>query len=435
LPAVPNPTEGTWEIVLADEGGSILDQSRRPLILFPRLKPIHGVVQVVTPALETVRALRQQGLTVVPWDGSSVDSPIVVGENQLPNAVLWNTLVLAAVHGAHILVLSQPFRWSNTAGFSVDRQAVTRTFVQAPHNPVLSGLTDDDLSWWAGPGETVVPGLLNFPESAQVFILANGGQNMAAASLIRWIPASGAGPIWFCQYPIVARIAQEPLAQRLLARLLPAVAQPVTQRVLAVWGTALSAWFGTTSVDVIPGSSQLLLVDLTDPTVQSRVANTIPALREWVAQGGRLWIHSGSNTPALVQALTGQALPIVPVPSRLGQGAINLYRSALTDGISNAALDWSTPSGEPLLVTHAWRNVPPSAQLITTVAVDWEDYHKPEQIKTASVLMSAGWPAAAVMWAVQYQRGSIVIDGLQWNNTSALASALRSRLLAAFSTA
>jgi hypothetical protein len=50
-------------------------------------------------------------------------------------------------------------------------------------------------------------------------------------------------------------------------------------------------------------------------------------------------------------------------------------------------------------------------------------------------LMSAGWPSAAVMWAVQYQRGSIVIDELQCNNTGALASALRSRLLAAFSTA
>lgn len=257
---------------------------------------------------------------------------------------------------------------------------------------------------------------------------------MANASLVRWIPMSGAGPIWFCQYPIVSRIAQEPLAQRLLARLVPAVAQPVTERALACWGTALGTWFGTTPTDSIPSTSDLLLIDLADPVVQGRVANSLSSLRAWVAAGGRLWLHGGSIKPALVRSLTGQAAQAVQVPSRLGQGALNLGQSALTDGISNAVLDWSSPTGEPVLVTHAWRNVPASAQLINTVTVNWQDYHKPEQIKTASVLMSGGWPTATVVWASALQKGTIVIDELQWDNSTSLASTLRNRILAALST-
>lgn len=435
LPDLKKPTKGTWDVALAGPNGRILSRAQRSLTVYPPLLPTPRRVAVVDPSGRTVRALSQIGIATEPFDGSATPYPIVVGEDTPLTTSLWNTL--QSLPGSRIVILAQSPGWSGGPGLSVDQTPLTRTFVRSPHHPMLRGWPDKDLSWWQGPGETVVQGLIKKPESGAFLILADGGASLGGTSLVQWV--SGSTTVWFCQYPVITRLTEEPMAGKLLQAMLRAADAPPRLRPLAYWGprldpVLLKAGINATAVSGLPTANAVLLIDLADAAVRAQTIEAARALRTWVRQGGRLWLRAASKIAAdlIIRRLTGWGAEAVDVPSGLTQGALNLKRSALTDGISNADLDWTTPPGQPPLIQSAWRGIPESARLIGTVLVNWQEYAKPEQVKTASVLMSSGWPEAAAVWRRGLGAGDIIVDALEWASEGSVPAQLLARMAASF---
>lgn len=427
FPDVDRPTAGTLTTELKHQGHTV-DHREQPLTLFPRLKPQAQAVYVAARDQDTLDFLSALGIRASLWDGSDLGQTLVVPEGAAPNPAAWSRILSAVQGGARVVVLAQPPGWSGS-GMVVGRKAVSRTFVQAPGHPLIEGWHDNDLSWWRGPGEAVAQGLLTIPRDSAALVLTDGGASLAGAGLLQW--SRGDGTAWFCQYPVVALRRSEPLAERLLRRLVTNAAKAPRVRPLAVWGSSIGNFLGIPATTDIPDPSHLLIVDAADPIVRERIRHRVAALRTWVRDGGRLWIHGGSSDPALVQSLTGFGAHPVPVAKRLQFGALKQQDSRLTHGLSNAVLDWTDPPGALPLATSGWQGVPKTAWLITAAQVDWSQYRKPEQIKMASVLMSQSQETTVLLWMRHLGEGDMVIDELEWNQAGALAGTLAARMAAA----
>lgn len=439
LPRVPATQQGTWQVRLETPRGALLSQIERPLRLHP---PVHSIVSatrltIYDPGGKTRVALRRLGYSTVAWDGSSdVRDPLVVGEGTPLDGTLWTAIARQAERGISTLVLAQPPGWSGGPGLTVTHQPVTRTFVRAPHNPVVAGLTSRDTSWWRGASNTVAEGLIAKPQTVGAHIITDGGQALGGAALLKWSLPPGA--VWFCQYPLIQRVHEEPMASNLLARLLQALAIPSHQRPVVLWGTQPEAVLRaigaapllTTTVPADPDA--VLLIDLSDAQVTALAEARTGPLKAWVRSGGRLWIHGASaRSVPWIQALSGWGGRLIEVPAHLRRGALNPHRSRFTDGLSNVDLDWTDARTGPDLLQTAWRKIPQSAILLETTRLDWRDYGgRPEQIKTASTMKSGGWPSAAVAWRRPLGRGIIVVQQLNWDAEGAPSRSVLARLIA-----
>lgn len=429
LPAISQPIPGTWQTTLTSSQGTVLDLRQRPLTLYPRLNPTHGTLAVIDPGQHTTRALQQRGYTVKAWDGRNVTHTIVVGEHVAPTPSLWSTIRAALAKGGRVLVLAQPPDWSAAPGISVNRTTVTRTFNQAPYDPLVKGLTDQDLSWWQSPDDIVAQGLLTIPADASFHMIADGGELLSGASLVAW--TVGQGQAWFCQYPVISQLFREPLAEHLLDRLVQASSTVPTHRTLTYWGSAFSPFFSGPASTSIPTDSSLLLADVSDPAIVTALNQNLQALRRWVKRGGRLWLSHAGQAESLVRQLTGWNVNAQVMNSTHQRGGLNTHHSPLTDGISNALLDWTYPKGLAPLAQRGWTQMPAKNRLIAVTPVDWSEYNKPEQIKTASVLKSTQAHNIALLWQRPWGRGQIIVDELNWNTDVGKAPGLRARLLAA----
>lgn len=437
LPHAQSKQTGTWAVRLETREGAPLTVAKRPLSLYPS-SPSAAPASVLTiydPVGKTRQALQRIGYRTVPWDGSAnAPGPLVVGEGTLLDATLWNAVSALVQQGISTLVLAQNPGWSGGPGLHVDKQAVTRTFVRSPHDAAVAGLASPDVSWWRGRGNTVAHGLLTKPETTNAFIITDGGQALGGVALLRWPFPPGA--VWFCQYPLIQRFDQEPLATHILSRVIQALTIPVHQRPIVLWGTRLeialkAVGASPSSSEAVPSdSATVLLIDFGDAKAAALAEANTRKLKAWVRAGGRLWIHQPSDRSVRwIHAISGWGGRLVPVPDRLRHGTLNPHRSRLTDGLSNVDLDWTASLNGPELLRSAWRNIPKSAVLLETTSLDWHDYGgRPEQIKTASTIKSGGWPGAAAAWQRPLGQGVIVVEQLQWDAKDAPNRAILARL-------
>ena len=426
-PSVRRPTVGAFETRLAQADGTLIETRHRPLTFYPRLKPERSRVAVLDPLGKTRQALTQKGYDVQAWDGQSIRDPIIIAEGMAPGFQLWSALESAVGRGGRVLALAQPGGWAPANGLIVGHTPVTTTFIEAPHNRAVKGVNDSDLSWWRGSGDVVAEGLLDVPPTPAFKILANGGETLSGASLVTW--TLGRGQAWFCQYPLIARLFLEPMAERLLDSLIQAAQTTEAPLALQYWGSRLSPYIGKASTTQVPISSdQVLLVDMKDPQVREQLKSEWQAVSLWVHRGGRLWLHDGAEDSGLVRQLTGWPLKSVILPAGHERGGLNTRLSFLTDGVSPTLLDWTYPKGEPPLAREAWTGVPKTHRLILSSPVDWQEYDKPEQIKTASVLVSVDDEPKALVFERSLGLGVIIVDELQWDQNALKAHALRARL-------
>jgi hypothetical protein len=406
--------------------GAIVDRRTEPLIVFPAPKATSIRAAVVDAGGGTRRVLSALSAPPVTWDGRSTNLPIVVGENAAPSGALFSALVAAAQAGARVLMLAQPAGYSPHPQMAVGRVAVSRTFSEAPHLPLIAGLGPDDLSWWQGGGDLAALGLYQVPADPNFFVAADGGPHLSGVSLVQW--SVGAGHFWFCQYPVISRWGVEPMAGELLGRLLRQVSQEAARRrPLYYWGSRLGSYLAGSPAASLPDSESILVLDMSDPLVGIQAQSNLAALRVWVRRGGRLWLHRGSSDETLTRQMSGVSAHTVSVPLSHQAGALNTHVSALTDGVSNGVLNWT--SG-PVL-TNAWRGLPAPSRLIVTLPVDWSQYQKPEQIKQASLIMSQLPWQASVLWASRRGQGEVLVDELNWTGSSVEAKLLAARLQAA----
>ncbi|NMP25089.1 hypothetical protein HIJ39_22570 [Sulfobacillus sp. DSM 109850] len=439
MPTVSEETHGRWEVRLSTLGGRVLNSHGRPLTAYPpgRQSKLRMAVDVFDPLAHTAHVLHQLGIQTSFWDGSTpILHPLVVGEGIPLTSALWESIRQATHQGIPVLVLAQPPGWTGGPNLAVDHQVITTSFPRALHHGVFAGMADGGLSWWRGAHEVVAEGLLPKPRSAHALVIADGGQALGGATLLCW--QDSLGPVWFCQYPVVARSAEEPMAAMLLDNLMTALSRPPAQREITCWGPiaahAVQAVGLVPSTDLsIPSSPDgVLLIDFTDSEATEAMADHIDALQQWVRGGGQLWIHGADvHTSPLVSRITGWGPYLVDVPDDLQHSALNTNRTRISDGLSNVDLDWTEDAGMPPLVTKAWKGLPKSAVLVETAAVDWRNYGaKPEQIKTASTLKSQGWPPAAVLWQRQLDHGLVLIDQLHWETSGSLGLTILARIAA-----
>jgi hypothetical protein len=153
---------------------------------------------------------------------NAAQSVVIVGEGALDATNTAQTALLEpfVAAGGHVLILAQTVAPEGlpVATQLEPREWASQTFVRAPRHPVLSGLTDWDLHFWA-PDRVVGRGAYTKPEGGAAVTLVDSG----AVGGQEWVQLMeayrGKGRYLLCQLPVVANYDSEPMARELLARL------------------------------------------------------------------------------------------------------------------------------------------------------------------------------------------------------------------------
>lgn len=312
-------------------------------------------VAIWDPAGKSLPALRRAGLEPKRLESLTAAGLknvrlLVLGQDAWENSEDAGKEILPAFveAGGRVLTLAQPQlpKWL-PCGVRIDEgRGATMTYVRHPGHPLLQGIDDAerDLCWWRGD-HVVARSLLRKPVSGNFRILAEaGGRGGLCWSPLLEMPA-GKGSWIFCQYLIDEKAGDEPACRRLFANLLGYAAEPAcNQRAASLIGAEYAAYLASLGLraDMLPPTGPL--PDLGGYGVVIAEAGIlqpehIPALQDFVAKGGTLWLHTSNATKeellrTLVPGFTGFA-----VMSRHGRVTM-ASRTGPTAGISNADLFW-----------------------------------------------------------------------------------------------
>jgi hypothetical protein len=218
-------------------------------------------VWLLDPAGTTTAYLDRLGVRSQPCsaagEGVRPGDVVVVGEGALSSPELATAAVpvlARAVEGVRVLVLAQGAEvLAQRLGFRVNVHGLRQLFRRTPAHPVLAAFTDADFTNWAGSAATVPPYLelpaveehdpqwtwcgfrntrvwrcgtlgsvasvlIEKPSRGDWLPLLDGGFDLQYAPLLE--TTVGRGRIVFCQVDAVRRSEPEPVADRLLTRLL-----------------------------------------------------------------------------------------------------------------------------------------------------------------------------------------------------------------------
>lgn len=155
--------------------------------------------------------------------GGPGQAVVVIGEGALDAVSAKDVAGLAAFadEGGRILVLAQtvtPQGLPARVGLE-SREWTSQPYVRLPIHPVLNGLREWDLHFWA-PDRVSSRGAYNKPFGASCVPLVDSGDRDG----LEWVQMMelyrGRGMYFLCQFPLVGNDRDEPLARELLARTL-----------------------------------------------------------------------------------------------------------------------------------------------------------------------------------------------------------------------
>jgi len=258
--------------------------------------------------------------------------------------------------------------------------------------------------------------------------IADVGPALATSALAE--APYGSGTYLFCQFPVIAASADEPVAAVLLRNMVDylAVRQPSPRLRLGVvspTGSPLittltdSAVSFTTLPTVSAGTLSglgALLVDASSGNADgvAAVAAAASDVATWVTAGGTLWVN-GLTTDSLstLSGVLPSGVTLTALDPAHQLGAVTTGKSAIVDGLNNADLDW--PGSSVPLVT-ATVSGPGGVSAADSRAVDWPAFEAgAEQNKYQVAQESAlGFTAASVVWTAPSGSGRVVIDMLAW---------------------
>jgi hypothetical protein len=220
-------------------------------------------------------------------------------------------------------------------------------------HPVLRGITDWDLHFWA-PARVTGRGAYAKPDSGPFTVLANSGSPIG----MEWVQLMecyrGKGSYLLCQLPLIAAAEHEPMARDILSRLLlyaasgkPALTPVKTMKVLTAIGSPVDNRLrdiGVT-IETVAEAKPLLpddvaLIDATHPAAALAAAKWKDALA-----AGATVIVSGAvpADAAWLSGLAGQPVQIVVQPFRMWEGrGYRNGRSPLTAGLTHLDLFFKT---------------------------------------------------------------------------------------------
>ncbi|MCW2875853.1 sugar-binding domain-containing protein [Actinacidiphila oryziradicis] len=437
LPAVTRVTSATLGISVSAGGGRLFSDSNQ-ITLYPasvgrrtNSRTVKAAV-LETDGSATRDALTALGVTTRPIpDLSSVPAQgeiLVLGEGASisPTADQITALTAFVQGGGTVLSFAQR-ALPNLLPWPVLSSTVPQTIahVVAPHHPVLADLGPDDLRWWNTDSELVVSSALIKPRFGSVTSLSDVGPGLASSALAE--APYGSGAYLLCQFPVIAAAAKEPIATVLLRNLVDYVAtRAVTPAKLGVVSATGSAVPATVSAAEIKSSAMttldaasladidVLLVDASQDSAAAAVAGASAALNSWLSAGGTLWIN-GLKPAALgsFAAVLPAGTSLKAVDSLHQHGAVVTGKSAVTDGLNNADLDW--PGSVTALLGHTV-SATGGTSAVDSRAVSWAYFAKGnEQTKYGRAAESArGFVPGSAVWIGPVGSGRVVVDQLEW---------------------
>ena len=376
LPSVAQKTDALWKVELlsvqtvgtglfpkTQEHSVCLEQ--RIWSIYPKSSPQapQGLeLSVYDPAGDTAKALKKLGVNFTKLTdlNKPLGKAMIIGQNSLSSnsSGVWREAVSNFVkNGGKVVILRQkeaPDFLPITMRLATGKKT-TVAFARAGDHPVLRGMVDADLRWWAGD-HNVADGNYQKPNGGRWLPLvdAGTGDGMTESPLAEVY--DGKGSYLLCQMQVFEKLESAPAAGRMLQNMLDYLAAPAPFRtagrtaVLAaetspLWKALSESRLELANLtghvgDLAPDRFSVAIVDvataLDDPTAA--------ALRAFAEGGGKVLLHRGTpDKQALLEKLLGVGLRFFPVdqePQDIRNHVIRMNNVGLLAGISNHELWW-----------------------------------------------------------------------------------------------
>lgn len=323
-----------------------------------------ATVSVFDPAGTTRKALASQNIVCAVIQDLAAPQPgtkaILIGEDALneTNASQVAKLDKFVEAGGRVIILAQSV---TPAGLPVatrlePKEWASQVFIQATEHPLLRGVSNWDLHFWA-PARVTARGAYAKPEGGPATVLANTGSTIG----MEWVQLMecyrGKGAYLLCQLPLVAAADQEPMARAFLSKLVgygasgPPLRAPVkTLTVLAAPGSLVDNRLREVDVALRPmtDAQALLAADVVLIDASHKDAAATAARCKDALSHGTTVVIAGA-TPAdsrWLSDLAGKDVRVTVQPYRMWEG--RGYRngpSPLTAGLTLLDLYWKTYDG------------------------------------------------------------------------------------------
>ncbi|MEI6500463.1 MAG: sugar-binding domain-containing protein, partial [Armatimonadota bacterium] len=366
LPAVGEVTPAQLRIELLDHG-QLVHVETRDWRLYPQAKlttPAGLKLSVYDPLGETAQALRTAGVPFALQTQlkAPAQGALLLGRDSLKQAPEgpWREELLGFVRGGGKLVIleqSDPPDFLPVPLTAAKQRKLTMAYARATDHPLLAGLDDWALRWWA-PDHYVSAGNYRKPSQGNFLPLidAGTGEGIIESPLLE--EYEGKGSIVLCQMLLTDKLGAAPQATLLWQNLLSYLAAPLPFR----QGGATALFAGADSpLRKALRDSAVIFTDLTGKAEQLKspayqvalvdVATALDegltsALRQFAQGGGHVLLHRATpDQQKLVEAALGCRVRFFSVKSEPEDTQNHVVRgpsAGLLSGLSNHEFFWAS---------------------------------------------------------------------------------------------
>ncbi len=386
LPMVSQDFPAVFEVKLIEGRRNVVHQLSRRWLIAPPLTlqiPRRLRLSVYDPQGGTAAWLASLGVpfTNLPALQVPTGGALLLGTGAVKQAAQgpWRGPLLAFVRaGGRVVILAQA-ETPDFLPFPVTLAPETRStiaFVRAAGHPLLRGIADDQLRWWADD-HYVSHGSYRKPIGGNILPLVDVGTTDGLRESPLMEQYLGRGSILLCQLQLGEKAATCPAAGSMLQNLLDYLAAPGVHRqpgqsaLLAGTNDALRAALvqsrlvfdplNDRPVDLKTEPYKLVIVDVGSALDETTAA----AVKAFAMEGGSVLLHRARPAhKALLESLLGVGLVFTDVAREASADvAFRVLRKSeggLLDGISNEEFFWA--SKNTLAALHSdgrvWGSVP-----------------------------------------------------------------------------
>ena len=448
LPKVDKRTNFILVLSLESDGpstgsgqGKFVCGEERDIEVWPDTQTLTGKLErnilLFDPKNTSGDLLKKAGVAFTPVtelslaEADAANSVVVIGEGTLDETTVSQTVKLEKFvsAGGRVLILAQSV---TPGGLPVmtkiePREWVAQSYVQMKTHPVLDGISDWDLHFWA-PDRVVARGSYTKPAGGAVVTLVNSGSDKG----LEWVQMMecyrGKGLYLLCQLPVVSKWNDEPMAREILDRMISYVAGDkvflASDSKLKLMAASESSFekrlievgakYDIVKADYMPDTQTPLLVDASIQATDEQKANWGKALND----GASIVVCNAQPGDAeWLGKLARQAVKMTVPPYWMWQG--RGYRPVfdkLTAGLSHLELYWKQYDG----AEQASRQAEDPALTIEPLQ-DW----------TVSAEKSKELVFPGALVEIGVGKGRLVIDQRRWWTTNEKLATLANRNVSA----
>lgn len=368
MPETTRPEDAIFLISLQEKDRGVVFEESKQYRIFPATTlsaPTDCRAALYDPDGATERGFAGAGL-VLPKIGSLAALPkelklLVIGEHVFKQSRSNKTLVAGQCdpdkqglmefvrRGGRVLVLAQEhypenFFFAHTTGY-----ASTMTFAQSPSHPILKGISDDDLKFWAHDNMVSEHELIR-PSSGPCLPLVVSGSSSGLSHLPMLEQQIGKGVFVLCQMRLVEKLGIEPATGRILQNAIDYLAsfKPIIRPtfvvskskefklLLAALGIQFTDVTGNLDVFALPVPG-LLIMNHDNPEITERQNE----IRSFIEAGGAVLFHR--LTPQTFAGLSAIFPKNVKLQPHRGLVTAINHADSMTLGWTYESLSWLGP--------------------------------------------------------------------------------------------